>query len=241
MAYSKALRDRAARMLLPFTACFTDVSRELKHSLSDALYLHTQNSKQAVSDSQAREADDRFDAHSKFTVVLETTSLNEGDLLAHCRSKGVYAEPIAQRRAQCAVAFNLKSVTAAERGSAKCIYLPGQELARKLTALSEAAALMILRKKAIAAGARLLKACDVLNLSMRTIQRWCRSDGSIREEARLSPKTKMPDAGRMRILETINQPEFANLPPGAVVPILADWNVFIVSDSTTCQFMREAK
>ena len=38
--------------------------------------------------------------------------------------------------------------------------------------------IITLINEAVAAGARLLKACDVLNLSMRTIQRWRLSDGT---------------------------------------------------------------
>jgi hypothetical protein len=52
--------------------------------------------------------------------------------------------------------------------------------------------------EALEADVRVIKACDVLNLSMRTIQRWRQSDGSVREDARptakrTTPKTKMPD------------------------------------------------
>jgi len=57
--------------------------------------------------------------------------------------------------------------------------------------------------EALEADVRLLKACDVLNLSMRTIQRWRQSDGSVREDARptakrTTPKTKM-SSGRFTI------------------------------------------
>ncbi len=97
---------------------------------------------------QAIEAEDLFDAQTKFTVVLETATLNEVDLAAYCRSKGLYVEQIAQWRAQCAAAFHLKIVTAAERNSAKRIQLLERELARKEKALAKAAALIILRKKA---------------------------------------------------------------------------------------------
>ena len=46
--------------------------------------------------------------------------------------------------------------------------------------------------EAIEAGARLRKACDVLNLSIRTIQRWRRKDGSVREDARPGAKRRTP-------------------------------------------------
>ncbi len=78
--------------------------------------------------------------------------------------------------------------------------------------------IITLLNEAVEAGARLIKACDVLNLSMRTIQRWRRTDGSVREDARPTakrpaPETKLSEFERKRILDTINQPEFANLPP----------------------------
>ena len=72
---------------------------------------------------------------------------------------------------------------------------------------------------------------------MRTIQRWRLSDGTVREDARPTawgptPSNKLSDDERVRILQTINQPEFANLPPGAIVPTLADRELFIRSEST---------
>ena len=44
--------------------------------------------------------------------------------------------------------------------------------------------------EAIEAGARLRKACDALNLSMRTIQRWRGRDGTVREDARPGAKRR---------------------------------------------------
>ncbi len=74
--------------------------------------------------------------------------LNEVDLAVYCRSKGLYVEQIAQWRAQCEVSFNPKPMSATERAGAKVIQLVERELLRKEKALAEAAALMILRKKA---------------------------------------------------------------------------------------------
>ena len=81
---------------------------------------------------------------------------------------------------------------------------------------------------------------------MRTFQRWRQRDGSVREDARpaakrLTPKNKIADAEGMRILETINHPEFAYLPPRAIVPILADGKVFIGSEGTMEWAMKEAR
>ncbi len=67
---------------------------------------------------------------------------------AYCRSKGLYLEQIALWRAQCVAALNPKTVTDTERNNAKRIQLLEWEIARKEKEFAEAAALMILRKKA---------------------------------------------------------------------------------------------
>ena len=149
MAYSKELRERAiARMLPPINASLSAVSQELNIPYQTLYAWRAQSSKQAVPVTQAREADDQFDAQSKFKVVLETATLNEVDLAAYCRSKGLYVEQIAQSRAHCEASFNPKPMSSAERASAKRIQLLEREILRKDRALAEAAALMILRKKA---------------------------------------------------------------------------------------------
>jgi transposase-like protein len=149
MAYPKELRERAiARMLPPINASLSALSQELNIPYQTLYAWRTQSSKHPAPVTQAREAEDLFDAHTKFTVVLETATLNEVDLDAYCRSKGLYLEQIALWRAQCAAALNPKTVTDTERNSAKRIQLLEGELARKEKALAEAAALMILRKKA---------------------------------------------------------------------------------------------
>ena len=72
------------------------------------------------------------------------------------------------------------------------------------------------------------------------------SDGTVRKHAGPTaqnsiPKNKLTDDERMQILQTINQPEFANLSQGAIVPTLADRELFIGSESTMYRMMKEAK
>jgi hypothetical protein len=124
------------------------LSQELNIPYQTLYAWRTQSSKQPLPVTQASEAEDLFDAQTKFTVVLETATLSGVDLAAYCRSKGLYLEQIAQWRAQCPAALNPKTVTDTERNSAKRIQLLEGEIARKEKALAEAAALMILRKKA---------------------------------------------------------------------------------------------
>jgi transposase-like protein len=149
MAYSKEVRERAiARMLPPINASLSALSQELNIPYQTLYGWRTQSSKHPVPVTQAREADDQFDAQTKFKVVLETATLSGVDLAAYCSSKGLYVEQIAQWRAQCEASFNPTTMSAAERANAKRIQLLEREIARKEKEIAEAAALMILRKKA---------------------------------------------------------------------------------------------
>ncbi len=91
-------------MLPPINASLSAVSQELNIPYQTLYAWRKQSSKHPVPVTQAREADDQFDAQSKFKVVLETASLSEVELAAYCRSKGLYVEQIAQWRAQCETA-----------------------------------------------------------------------------------------------------------------------------------------
>ena len=87
------------------------------------------------------------------------------------------------------------------------------------------------------AGARLAAVCAELGSSARTVQRWTGPDGSVREDARPTaarpaPSNRLSEAERDRIMATCNVHEFASLPPGQIVPRLADRGDYIGSEST---------
>lgn len=89
----------------------------------------------------------------KFAVVVETASLNSAELAEYCRRKGLFAEQIAAWREACSAANeSTGQLTRKEREQAKSdrirIRKLEKELDRKEKALAEAAALLILRKKA---------------------------------------------------------------------------------------------
>ena len=94
-----------------------------------------------------------WSSEDKFAVVLETAPLNAADLAEYCRRKGLYPEQIAAWRASC-VAANANATEQAreQRQQSKedkqRIKQLEKELHRKEKALAEAAALLVLRKKA---------------------------------------------------------------------------------------------
>jgi hypothetical protein len=85
-----------------------------------------------------------------FAAVVETATLNELDLGAYCRRKGLFAEQIAAWRSACQRA-NEPQPTPAERSAQRAereqINQLSKELQRKDRALAEAAALLLLQKK----------------------------------------------------------------------------------------------
>lgn len=89
-------------------------------------------------------------SEAKFAMVLETASLNELQLGAYCRSKGVFAEQISAWRKICQQA-NAAPSSQPEQGERRAeraeIQRLGRELQRKDRALAEAAALLVLQKK----------------------------------------------------------------------------------------------
>jgi len=91
-----------------------------------------------------------LDSAEKFAVVVETASLNELDLGAYCRRKGLFAEQIAAWRETCRqanAALPSKAERAARRAEREQIQRLNRELQRKDKALAEAAALLVLQKK----------------------------------------------------------------------------------------------
>jgi transposase InsO family protein len=101
------------------------------------------------------------------------------------------------------------------------------------------------RRKAIeligeanAAGARLVSACGEIGICLRTLKRWRKDligDGGGHDRRKGSHRMvshKLNEEERQRILLTCNQPEYASLPPGQIVPALADQGIFIGSESS---------
>lgn len=113
-----------------------------------------------------------------------------------------------------------------------------------MIALSERQQIMFWIEEAHAAGARRAKACGVLGISLRTLQRWQKS-GEITEDGRRArdfvPPNKLSDQERQAVLTVANSAEFAALAPSQIVPILAERGQYLASESTFYRILREAK
>ncbi len=87
---------------------------------------------------------------------------------------------------------------------------------------------------AVNAGARQSKACLILGISSRTLQRWRHCDDLT--DSRCKPNKKPPNAlsefETKLIIKMANKPEYANLSPAKIVPALADTGIYIASESS---------
>jgi transposase-like protein len=100
----------------------------------------------------AQKIDDnsKINSSEKFDIVIETAHMNQAELSAYCRSKGLYPEQIDAWRTQCRQANTALSPKADRKKfneQTKEIHQLKSELNRKDKALAEAATLLILKKK----------------------------------------------------------------------------------------------
>jgi transposase-like protein len=96
---------------------------------------------------------EEWSSRDKFGVVLETAGLNEAELAEYCRRKGLFIEQVAAWRTACQDANEdpverKREEREQSKADRKRIKQLEKELVRKEKALAEAAALIILRKKA---------------------------------------------------------------------------------------------
>lgn len=94
-----------------------------------------------------------------------------------------------------------------------------------------------------AAGARLLAACEIAGISVRSLQRWKACQGLVVGDGRPAAVRPMPEhalseAERAQILRVANEPRFAAMPPARIVPMLADEGVYLASESSFQRMLR---
>ena len=103
-----------------------------------------------------------------------------------------------------------------------------------MTGLAARKPILDLVADAVAAGARQQRACAIIGMNERTLQRW-RSDTTVgdRRPARAQqPINKLDDLERQQIVAVANSAEFGHLPPSQIVPRLADQGTYLASEST---------
>ena len=113
-----------------------------------------------------------------------------------------------------------------------------------MTTLPQRDLVIAMVAEAVAAGARQERACEVISLSERTLQRWHndqREGACDRRATRIqTPKNKLNELERQRLLAIANSPEFGHLPPSQIVPRLVDQGDYVASESTFYRVLKAA-
>lgn len=96
--------------------------------------------------------------------------------------------------------------------------------------------------EAVASGARVEKACDIVGISTRTLERWRADEECIDRRAgpRHAPAHQLTAAEKAKILEVANSPEFRDKSPKQIVPTLADRGEYFGSEASFYRVLREA-
>lgn len=100
---------------------------------------------------------------------------------------------------------------------------------------------IFLIEEAVQSGARKLMACKILDLQIRTIQRWEKRPEDGRRGPHERPSNALTAEERAKVLEVANSNEYANLPPCQIVPKLADKGQYVASESSFYRILNEEK
>ena len=152
--YSEGFRERAVQMMMaPNAMSVAQVSRETgvsEQTLYNWRNRYRHEGKAVAADAKNPE---NWSGENKLAVVIETAALNEEELAEYCRRKGLYVEQVmGWREAAVAGAETQRPLSGAERRELQQERKKRRglekELRRKEKALAEAAALLVLQKKA---------------------------------------------------------------------------------------------
>ncbi len=105
-----------------------------------------------------------------------------------------------------------------------------------MTPIPERNIVLTLVAEAVVSGARQERACNVIDLSERTLQRWkidqVTDQADRRTERVQTPQNQLSHDERLQVLAIANSPEYGHLAPSQIVPRLADDGLYVASEST---------
>ncbi len=153
MNYNKELKEAVLRRILPpNNESITKVAREEGLPENTIRTWRNRARTEGIA-APARANSDEWSTQDKFLIVVETASMNETELAEYARKKGLYVEQIKAWRDACVNANGGVAKEAAKlnqdlKDSEKKQKKLEKEIQRKDKALAEAAALLVLSKKA---------------------------------------------------------------------------------------------
>jgi transposase-like protein len=154
MNYSKEYKDSILRrMLPPNSESIPKIAKEEGISEQTLRNWQERARKNGYAAPGAQAQPEDWSTRDKFLIVVETASMNESELAEYARKKGLYVEQIKGWQDACmnangGIAKEAARLNRELKESQKQRKKLERELQRKEKALAEAAALLVLRKKA---------------------------------------------------------------------------------------------
>jgi transposase-like protein len=152
--YSKEQKEAIVkRMMPPHNESVASISKE-EDITEVTLYKWRKTAREAGMATPGNgQTSDKWSSQDKFLIVMETFGMNEMELAEYCRKKGLYREQIEAWRVACLQANGQvfdqsKELNGALKEEKKRAKQLEKDLQKKEKALAEAAALLLLRKKA---------------------------------------------------------------------------------------------
>lgn len=151
--YSKEQKEKVMTRIMSGEESVADISRDTG-IIANTLYRWRDQAKRTgLSSTTKYKNADKWNTNDKFLVVLETANLSEIEFSEYCRKKGIYPEQVKEWKDACmnANGGTSKKTTEINRELKKEQQAKEKlekELERKEKALAEAAALLVLGKKA---------------------------------------------------------------------------------------------
>ena len=96
--------------------------------------------------------------------------------------------------------------------------------------------------EAVESGSRIKPACKPLGLTARRVERWRKEpSGDQRKGPKTAPGNKLTEEERNEVIRIATSKEFADKSPAQIVPILADRNQYVASESTFYRILSQEK
>ncbi len=149
--YSVERREAVlSKLLLSNSQSFAEISREEGISVQ-TLYDWRNKARRSGVLMPNSDSSNQWDCQTKFTVVLETAAMNEQELSAYCREKGLYPTQITQWREACINGVDEALISPkVARDEIRALKKDKKKLETQLRgkdkALAETAALLVLQK-----------------------------------------------------------------------------------------------
>ena len=151
--YPKEMKEAVVSRIMSGEETISDIGRDTGININTLYRWRDAKHQKGLSATTKYKNADKWSSQDKFMVVFETANLTEIEFSEYCREKGIYPEQVKEWKEACINANDNAREKSTKVGKELRVERKEKEklekeLARKEKALAEAAALLVLRKKA---------------------------------------------------------------------------------------------